>query len=281
MSRGKRWLFTLNNWTQDEFANIVEFLGEESTYYVIGREQGEQGTPHLQGYAELRERYRFATLKNKISPRSHLELARGTGIRNREYCCKEGDFVEHGRVTSGGRNDSGDGHRTARDQLATSFRNHVGEGDFLAGCNNFAEESPGCWYFSGSTLLRNHFAILPPPERADISVRWYYGEPGSGKSRRAHEELPTAYRKDARTKWWHGYMLQRDCVIDDVASEGIDITRFLVWFDRYPCNVENKGGMLPLCVVNFIVTSNFHPCDVFSNHVQLPALLRRISIEMI
>lgn len=78
-------------------------------------------------------------------------------------------------------------------------------------------------------------------------------------------------------------MMQKEAVIDDVGKDGIDITRFLVWFDRYPCIVESKGGMLPLCVVNFIVTSNFHPRDVFSfggeEHVQLPALMRRINIK--
>jgi len=281
MSRGKRWLFTLNNWTVDEYESLLGFLGEEASYYVVGKERGENGTPHLQGYAELRERYRFATLKNKISSRSHLELARGTGTRNREYCCKEGDYVEHGGISSGGRCNSADGHRSTRDQLATDFREACGEDNFLAGCNRFAEENPGCWYFSGSTLLRNHFSLMSAPERPDICVWWYYGEPGSGKSRRAFEELPGAYRKDARTKWWHGYMLQRECVIDDVAPDGIDIVRFLVWFDRYPCNVETKGGMLPLYCNKFIVTSNFHPSDVFPLHVQLPALLRRITVSLI
>jgi len=280
MSRGKRWLFTLNNWTQDEYNGIEEFLRQESSYFCIGKERGENGTPHLQGYAELRERYRFSTLKNKIGSRSHLELARGTGERNREYCSKEGDFLEHGRVSRGARCSGADGARGARDELAGSFRKHVGEGEFLAGCNNFAEESPGCWYFSGSSLLRNHLALVSPPERPDISVRWYFGAPGTGKSRRAFEEFPTAYRKDARTKWWHGYMLQRECVIDDVAPDGIDITRFLVWFDRYPCIVETKGGMMPLFASKFIVTSNFHPNEVYPGHVQMDALLRRIVIEM-
>jgi len=285
MSRGKRWLFTLNNWTTEEYDSLTAFLREESAYFVIGKERGENGTPHLQGYAELRERYRFVSLKNKVGSRSHLELARGTGPRNREYCIKEGDFLEHGRISAGGGNGKTDGSGSTRDELARRFREATSEGSFLEGCNRYAEENPGSWYFSGSTLLRNHFSLLSPPERPDVSVRWYYGEPGSGKSRRAFEELPSAYRKDARTKWWHGYMLQRECVIDDVAPEGIDITRFLVWFDRYPCNVETKGSMLPLYACTFVVTSNFHPYDVFKGpegpHVQLPALMRRISVTEI
>jgi len=72
-------------------------------------------------------------------------------------------------------------------------------------------------------------------------------------------------------------MMQKECVIEDFAPEGIDIARLLVWFDRYPCNVETKGGMMPLMVNKFIVTSNFSIDDVYPGHVQLPALRRRIN----
>ena len=50
------------------------------------------------------------------------------------------------------------------------------------------------------------------------------------------------------------------------------------------CYVEVKGDMVPLCVETFIVTSNFHPKEVFTcnlgvEHPQYPALERRIKIE--
>jgi len=78
-------------------------------------------------------------------------------------------------------------------------------------------------------------------------------------------------------------MGQGQCVIDDFGPNCIDIGRLLVWFDRYPCIVESKGGMLPLLVTKFIVTSNFSPEDCFKDmhgaeHVQTPALLRRINV---
>lgn len=78
-------------------------------------------------------------------------------------------------------------------------------------------------------------------------------------------------------------MLETDCVIDDFGKKCIDIFYLLTWFDRYPCSVESKGGMLPLHVVNFVVTSNFHPKDLFmdddgSPHPQIPALLRRMRV---
>lgn len=88
--------------------------------------------------------------------------------------------------------------------------------------------------------------------------------------------------KDPRTKWWNGYLFEKSCIIDDFGPGGIDINHLLRWFDRYKCFVENKGGMLPLLVVRFVVTSNFPPEKIFSfggePNAQLPALMRRINV---
>jgi len=104
-----------------------------------------------------------------------------------------------------------------------------------------------------------------------------------GKSRLAHATLPEAYVKEPRTKWWNGYLCQSDVIIDDFGPNGIDINHLLRWFDRYKCLVENKGGMVALHAINFIVTSNFHPRDIFKFgdeiNPQLPALERRIVLE--
>jgi len=151
------------------------------------------------------------------------------------------------------------------------------------GLVEFADSEPHTWIRHGSNMLRNALSILPPIERPSISVRWLYGSPGVGKSRLAHATLPEAYVKDPRTKWWNGYMCQETCIIDDFGPGGIDINHLLRWFDRYKCLVENKGGMVALHATTFIVTSNFHPRDIFKFgdeiNPQLPALERRIVIE--
>jgi len=91
------------------------------------------------------------------------------------------------------------------------------------------------------------------------------------------------YVKDPRTKWWNGYFLEKEVIIDDFGKGGIDINHLLRWFDRYRCSVEVKGDMVPLYADNFIVTSNFRPEQVFvdehgNDHHQLPALFRRIEV---
>jgi len=270
----KAYCFTLNNYTEDESAAIIRVCETESRYAVFGYEVGESGTPHLQGYIIFKRSYRFQTIKDRFLPRCHIEVAAGSPHRNHAYCTKSGNFREFHDLPSG-RSEGG-----TREEVARRFADACGTG--LSGVREFAESEPGTWYYSGHNLLRNYLTLQPSIERPNINVQWIFGPPGVGKSRQAHDEFPSAYIKEPRTKWWNGYMLEKEVIIDDFGPGGIDINHLLRWFDRYKCLVENKGGMIPLYAERFIVTSNYHPRQVFSfageEHVQLPALLRRIII---
>lgn len=273
----KRWCFTLNNYSDVEWDRFIEFFRTGASYYVIGRERGAEGTPHLQGYVILHRGHRLSALKNTVSQRAHWEVARGAPSANREYCSKEGDFVEHGVCPKA------NGHKS-RDQAAEEWNAAFNLG--RTGIAAFGESNPGVYAFSRHTLLRNSLAAAVPRERPGVRVEWLYGLPGVGKSRMAHERLPNAFVKDPLTKWWTGYLLETDVIIDDFCKKGISISHLLRWFDRYKCWVETKGDLVPLWADNFIVTSNFHPRDVFRNddgsdHDQIDALLRRMTVTRV
>jgi len=99
-ARGRSWVFTLNNPTDDEHQLLVSRidLNPEVDYCIIGRERGQNGTPHLQGYIIFGTRKRFAPAREFIGVRAHIERARGSPLSNREYCSKEGDFDEYGTL---------------------------------------------------------------------------------------------------------------------------------------------------------------------------------------
>jgi len=275
-SRFRHFCFTLNNYDEEEYASIKLWFEQEAKYWIIGREVGESGTPHLQGYASLSGRHNFDYVRNKLGTRCHIERSRGTARQNREYCSKGGDYAEGGKLNEGAAVS-----KASRDIIANQFMVAVESGN--KGVVEFASEFPGTYMFSGFNLLRNALSLKPPIERPDISVRWIYGSPGVGKSRLAHSTLPEAYVKEPRTKWWNGYICEKEVIIDDFGPNGIDINHLLRWFDRYKCLVENKGGMIALYATTFIVTSNFHPGEIFKFgdevNPQLPALLRRIVLE--
>lgn len=91
-AKSKYWVFTLNNYTQEDYTTLSEARNnEEIGYLVAGREVGESGTPHLQGYVEFKRRIRGRTISTILPclTRAHFELRRGTAEQAAQYCQKE------------------------------------------------------------------------------------------------------------------------------------------------------------------------------------------------
>lgn len=101
ISPANAWCFTLNNWTETEYEFLSSKLldASEKYFYIVGKEVGESGTPHLQGYIALKEpKKKFRPLPtfavNRESKNAmHFERAKGNSRQNYMYCSKEGDFV--------------------------------------------------------------------------------------------------------------------------------------------------------------------------------------------
>jgi len=87
MSAAKNWVFTLNNYTDaDEIKLDTMFDHGHFNYVCYGREIGESGTPHLQGYVQLKKKLRLPQLRQLIGARGHYEIARGHPRMASEYC---------------------------------------------------------------------------------------------------------------------------------------------------------------------------------------------------
>ena len=89
ISQSKRWCFTLNNWTQLELEQMVKIFAMRDIEYIFGKEIGESGTAHLQGYIESKTKIRPSSLK--LSKRIHWEKCKGNRASNIKYCRKEGE----------------------------------------------------------------------------------------------------------------------------------------------------------------------------------------------
>lgn len=92
----KRWCFTWNNYpvgtlgTSGSVVPLLQSLGK----YIIGKEVGESGTPHLQGYIEFDTKTR--ALSAGLPKCIHWEKAKGNRKSNIAYCSKDGDYICHG-----------------------------------------------------------------------------------------------------------------------------------------------------------------------------------------
>lgn len=87
--RARRWCFTLNNYTDEEYEQVSTTFSKNK-FYIIGKEIGKEGTPHLQGYVEFTNEKSLIGLK-KINDRIHWEIAKGSKADNIKYCSKEGN----------------------------------------------------------------------------------------------------------------------------------------------------------------------------------------------
>lgn len=86
-NQAKRWCFTWNNYPVNWFETIEKSF--DGSNWIVGKEVGANGTPHLQGYIELKKRARWTEFN---LPKSiHWERARGTKVANINYCVKDGD----------------------------------------------------------------------------------------------------------------------------------------------------------------------------------------------
>lgn len=100
MNPVRNWCFTVNNYSEDDYTKVLNY--HEAGYVIIGKEKGKNGTPHLQGYIQMKKKCRLTAMK-KINNSAHWEVARGNFEENKKYCSKDGDFEEQGTPTEIGK----------------------------------------------------------------------------------------------------------------------------------------------------------------------------------
>lgn len=89
ISCAKNWCFTLNNYTEDELSSISSIVPGICTKAIVGKEVGESGTPHLQGFCAFKIKCR--PMSHGLPKRMHWEKCKGSSAQNEAYCEKDGD----------------------------------------------------------------------------------------------------------------------------------------------------------------------------------------------
>jgi len=266
VTRGRAWCFTANNYGDHGTIAILDEV--ECRYLCYGKEVcPTTGTPHLQGYVY----YENARSKNAVVrqlPHCHVSAAKGDSLQNRNYCAKDGDFVEFGERPLTPR-ERGQLEATRWDDVWTAAQS----GDILAIPSDIRIR---CY----STLRRIERDYMPQVASLDAPCgTWIHGPSGCGKTLAVVSQFPGCYPK-MLNKWWDGYQGEEIVYLDDVDPTCNSwLGRNLkIWSDCYAFIAENKGGSSKIRPKRFIVTSQYTIEQCFTDEETRAALSRRFRV---
>ena len=233
---------------------------------VYGKEIGESGTPHLQGLV------RFETKKSlkqviKLLPGCHVEICKALQAAI-EYCKKDGDVTERGTAPCSQAEKGAKEKRRWDEVLQAAQEGRVEDID------------PEIRFKYDRNIERIRGRELKKRKLEDTEEKhqWYCGAPGTGKSRKAREENPGAYLKMCN-KWWDGYEDQDTVIIEDFDRKHDVLCHHMkIWADRYPFPAEMKGSSSVVRPKKVIVTSNWHPRQIWQVKEDLDPILRRFHV---
>lgn len=264
--RVRNFVFTHNNYEGTDIEDNVE-----CRYIIYGKEVGDLGTPHLQGFVTFGS---LKSLKQAIAllPGSHVQIAK-TCQEAIAYCKKDGDFVERGKAPLS---------QSEKGDLGKDSEKRRWEDIYQAAREGRVEDLPAEIKFKNRDLIKKHrHDALRERKLEDQETQneWYWGASGTGKSRTARSDHPDAFLKMCN-KWWDGYIDQDTVLIEDFDADHEKLAHHLkIWGDRYPFPIEVKGGSFTIRPKKIIVTSNYHPDQIWDKHQDLEPILRRFKMR--
>jgi len=264
--RSRGWCFTINNYT-DADTVMVRSLVHDSIYIIAGRETGENGTPHIQGYVYFANPRALTSVKKKL-PRAHLEAQKGTNAQASEYCKKDGDILlEHGSPPS-------QGERTDIQEVKELVKAGKGMRDVVESTDSFQAVRMAEKYLTYKERKRTWKTI----------VYWAYGPTGVGKTTKVATGLLGAtdmaddnlYVCAGDSKWWDGYDAHPLVIIDDMRKDFAKFHDMLRLLDCTPWRVEFKGGSRQLQATHMVITAPKSPWEMYDTREDIKQLIRRL-----
>lgn len=267
----RRIVATLNNYTDSEYDSCVAFA-KTCKWAIIGKEKGESGTPHLQCAFIFGKQIRFNTLKNMDwGKRACIFAMKGTPLQNKEYCGKDGDFVEFGDSPKPGK----------RSDLLPCVE-HLKKGGTM---RDLVEDDAMATVFVKYSNGLNRLCTLVAKRRRRefLRVYWFHGPTGSGKSSCAFEVGESIFKSEYwetsdSCQWFDSYSQQKYAIFDDFRPRTCKFEFFLRLLDPYPVRAPIKGGFTEWSPNFIVITTTKSPTELYAYRGEkLPEDLKQLT----
>lgn len=288
------WCFTINNplCSDEDELQFAEW-NENVEFAVYNLEMGEEGTPHYQGYIELRRHKTLQWMKRRL-PRAHLERRKGSREQAILYCLKD-CTTECSETMDSSENNILNlpplfpvlyGTRSTWEELKNAcslkislkmnrkealsqMKMMIDSGSSISECADFHFPT---WVSSYRGLLA-YKTLRSKPRDFKTKVIVCQGPTGTGKSKWCADTFPGAYWKQ-KSSWWDGYEDHKVVVVDEFYG-WIAFDTCLRLCDRYPMLVETKGGNVNFVAETIVFTTNNLPTSWWKN-IYFKAFARRV-----
>lgn len=248
----RKYQLTINNpenlgFTHEKIKAILSGF-PSLLYWCMCDEIGEQGTPHTHVYMAFQNAVMFSTIQQRFYG-SHIELANGSHLENRNYIRKEGKWAEDEKNKTNkpeSFEESGEmpPERSNKQSVSEMILNMIKDGASNAEIiNEYPTAMSKIQYIemARQTLLAEEFK----DKRRDVKVHYIWGDSGVGKTSSIMDKYgdSNVYRVTDYKHPFDGYKGQNVIVFEEFHSS-IDLVLMLTLIDRYsvdlPCRYSNK-----------------------------------------
>lgn len=236
----------------------LKLAGKPITGAVVCRELHQDGTPHIHAYVLLESRFNCKNVNfwDINGHHGNYQVARDINAVAK-YIKKDGDYIEYGTIDWKEKLDAKKEHRRAlgRKMLepSTTLKDLLLEEPSLALQADRLQKA----------LAACKQAMIEPVQTEDVKGIWIFGKAGVGKSHMVRDIEKDLFIK-SQNKWWDGYRGQKAVLIDDFDKQGSCLSHHLkIWTDKWGCEGEIKGAIIPLGFERFYITSNYAPEGIF------------------